>query len=216
MSLVVGNYESIIKNIKQGMLKLPNVLGEDPFPVKHMFAEKLYIREIIIPKGYCLLGKKHKQSYFNCLLKGKIEIMTEDGIKTFVAPEYVISPAGTQRFALAYEDSVWLTVHENPNNLTDLDELDNLIHEKEEIFPEDEKKPFNIKRFRELTNKLFVENFGLWDKWSEETKSLFLNSKESNNKEILEWIKLRDEGTEKGCNPLFLVGRLVCEQLRLT
>jgi hypothetical protein len=216
MNLLAKDYTSLIRNIKQKMLQIPYALGEDPFPVKHMFAEKLYIREIIIPKGYLILGKKHKQSYFNCLLQGKIEILTEEGVKTFVAPAYVVSPAGTQRFALAYEDSVWLTVHENPNNLTNLDELDDLIHEKEEVFPDEENKPFNIKRFRELTNKLFVEKFGLWDKWSDELKDVFLNSKESDNEEILEWIKLRDEGIERGCNPLFLVGRLVCEQIKLT
>ena len=44
-------------------------------------------------------------------------------VEEFVAPCYVISPQGAKRIVYAIEDCVIATVHANPTNTEDLDEL---------------------------------------------------------------------------------------------
>jgi quercetin dioxygenase-like cupin family protein len=79
--------------------------------LKHNFAEGVYVREIFIPKGSLIVGKIHKHSHPNFLMKGEVSVLTEEGPKRLKAPLSMISPAGTKRVVYAHEDTVWITVH---------------------------------------------------------------------------------------------------------
>ncbi len=76
----------------------------------HYFAPGIYARELHIPAGMTLTGKIHKYAQLNILSKGKISVLTEDGIKEVEAPFTVVSPAGTKRIAYAHTDCVWTTI----------------------------------------------------------------------------------------------------------
>jgi hypothetical protein len=76
----------------------------------HYFAPGIYARELHIPAGMTLTGQIHKYPQLNILSKGKISVLTEDGIKDVEAPFTVISPAGTKRIAYAHTDCVWTTI----------------------------------------------------------------------------------------------------------
>jgi quercetin dioxygenase-like cupin family protein len=80
-------------------------------PVKHHFSRGVYARELFIPKGTVLVGKIHKFSQINIVLKGDISVLTEDGVKRVKAGETIVSPAGIQRAGYAHEDTVWTTIH---------------------------------------------------------------------------------------------------------
>ena len=79
-------FRKLIYALENKINTLPGALGSDPFPLKHSFAEGVYIRELFIPKGYFCVGKLHRHSYINCFLKGDMTILTEDGIKRVKAP----------------------------------------------------------------------------------------------------------------------------------
>jgi hypothetical protein len=104
--------------------------GDNPIcPLKHSFADGMYVREIFIPKGCLIVGKIHKHNHPNFLLKGKVRILTEfEGESILEAPMSIISKAGTKRALFTLEDTVWVTVHLNPNGHTQIcDELENEI-----------------------------------------------------------------------------------------
>lgn len=109
--------ESKIKNIPGSF-----VGDSNNCPLKHNFADGVYVREIFIPKGTLIVGKLHKHSHPNFLLKGEVSVMTEEGPKRLKAPLSMISPAGTKRVVYAHEDTVWVTIHVTNN--TDLEKIE--------------------------------------------------------------------------------------------
>ena len=90
---------------------------------KHSFAEGLYIREMNMKKGQLGVSAIHKHSYGFFLLSGLLAGTKEDGIDEFTAPCYIISPQGAKRIVYALTDCKIVTVHANPTNTQDLDEL---------------------------------------------------------------------------------------------
>lgn len=94
---------------------------------RHYFAKGLYAREITIPRGTLLTGKIHTTQHINIISQGDISVLTEHGPKRVKAPCTLISPPGTKRAGYAHEDTVWTTIHANPNDLTDPDELEAVL-----------------------------------------------------------------------------------------
>lgn len=91
-----------------------------PIEPVHHFADGLYAREILIRAGTILTGKVHSTEHLNIVSKGRIVVWTEDGMKEVAAPCTMVSRPGTKRVGFALEDTVWTTIHANPQNLTDL------------------------------------------------------------------------------------------------
>jgi hypothetical protein len=125
------NVRKAIQAIEAKIKSMPDALGEDPFPLRHSFADGVYIREITIPKGYFVVGKLHKHTYLNCVMSGDMSVLTESGIKRVKGPCWNVAPEGTKRFGYSHEDTVWVTAHANPNNIRDIAALEDMIHAKE-------------------------------------------------------------------------------------
>ena len=97
--------------------------GEGLWDYKHSFAEGIYVREMRMKKGQLGFSAIHKHSYAFFLLSGVLASSKEDSVEEFVGPCYIISPQGAKRIVYAIEDCVITTVHANPTNTEDLDEL---------------------------------------------------------------------------------------------
>ena len=95
----------------------------DMWEYKHSFADGVYIREMRMKQGQLGFSAIHKHSYGFFLLSGVLASSKEDGVEEFIAPCYIISPQGAKRIVYAIEDCVITTVHANPTNTEDLDEL---------------------------------------------------------------------------------------------
>ena len=116
-----------IAKLEEEMNKLPGVVhgDQEDCPLKHTFADGIYVREIFIPAGKVIVGKIHKHSHPNFLLKGKVSVYTDEKGEEFLeAPCSIISKAGTKRVVVTHEDTVWVTVHSNPNEHRDLDKIE--------------------------------------------------------------------------------------------
>lgn len=96
-------------------------------PPTHYFSDGLYAREITIPKGTVLTGKMHRGEHLNIVSKGDITVWTEDGMKRVCAPFTFISKPGTKRVGYAHEETVWTTVHANPENCRNLLRLEEIF-----------------------------------------------------------------------------------------
>lgn len=103
----------------------PAAMVGDCFPLKHSFAEGIYVREIAIPKDMIVVSKIHKFSHPVFILKGDISVYTDEGVKRLKGPCSFISPAGAKRVGLTHEDTVWITVHATPE--TDLERIEDEI-----------------------------------------------------------------------------------------
>ena len=95
----------------------------------HVFAQGLYSRSILIPKGVRLTGKVHKQDDLQIMVYGDISVLTEDGFKRLTGHHVFRSRAGVKQIGVAHEDTLWVTVHATDE--TDLDRLDEVLFEDE-------------------------------------------------------------------------------------
>ena len=109
-----------IKRLESHMAQLPQL----EIQTRHHFAHGLYAREITIPAGCVLTGKVHAEEHLNIVSKGRIVVWTEDGMKDVRAPFTMVSRPGTKRVGLAVEETVWTTIHANPQDDTDLTVLE--------------------------------------------------------------------------------------------
>jgi hypothetical protein len=102
-------------------------------PVKHGFANGVYLREIFMPAGTYVIGKEHKTEHFNIILKGQAYVLMNDDVQLITAPCTFVSEAGTRKVLVVLEDMIWQTTHVNPDNTTDVEELEDKLASKEPV-----------------------------------------------------------------------------------
>lgn len=118
---LVSFRESITK-VEQGLLRaisdglIQSTLNE--CTVKHYFTPidgnfgcYTYAREMTIPKDTVIVGKLHRHQHLNIISKGRVEVITEHGPKSYEAPCTFVSEVGTKRAVYAKEDTIWTTIH---------------------------------------------------------------------------------------------------------
>ena len=110
-------------------------------PIKHTFADGIYVRQMNMKKDTVVVGAIHKHLHVWFLLTGHVTIATEDTTEDYIAPCYVVSTPGVKRVILANENSIFVNIHKNPSNTKDLDVL-----EKEIV-------ALNYKEYEEYINK---------------------------------------------------------------
>ena len=80
-------------------------------PLTHHINNGLYAREIFLPGGIVLTGKVHNFDHLSVLSKGKVTVLTAEGLETLEAPCTWHSKAGTKRLIYVHEDTIWTTFH---------------------------------------------------------------------------------------------------------
>lgn len=111
-----------VQRLEQALLERPH-LDVDALTTHH-FSDGIYMRELFIPAGHVCVGKIHKAEHLNILLRGTIQVVTEHGVKELTGPCVIQSSAGIKRAGYAITDTVWMTVHPNPDNERDLVKLE--------------------------------------------------------------------------------------------
>lgn len=91
-------------------------------PIKHTFADGLYIREMTSPANQFLITKVHNKENAFFLMKGKMSIITEDGVQTIEAPYSGITGVNTKRLIYTHTDCIFTTVHAAESQ--DIEELE--------------------------------------------------------------------------------------------
>jgi hypothetical protein len=116
-----------ISGIEKAMLGLPNEskLGLETM---HTFTDGVYVRTVLMKAGSLITGKIHKLEHTVIISQGAASIVSEDGgAKFLTAPMVFISPANVKRLLFIQQDMVFTTVHKNPDNIRDLDRLEELL-----------------------------------------------------------------------------------------
>lgn len=108
--------------------RMESVLKENPehdcgATLRHIFADGLYGREWTCKKGNFIVTEKWLEQNISSLIKGKVAVVSCDGFQQIEAPAFFVTEPGTQRFMLILEDTVFTTVHPNPDNERDVNAL---------------------------------------------------------------------------------------------
>ena len=137
-----GVQEHTPEEIQEAILAAEGLMRQLPqveIEPTHVFAQGLYSRSILIPKGVRLTGKVHKQDDLQIMVYGDITILTEHGMQRLEGHHVFRGKAGVKQIGHAHEDTLWITVHAAVE--TDLDRL-------EELLFEDEASPLDFKTGR--------------------------------------------------------------------
>ena len=120
--------------LQEAMLALPIEEQLELEPI-HYFADGMYLRSLYIPEGVVCVGEVHKHSHFTILAEGKSKIVSQDGDLEVEAPFVFISTPHAKRSVYAITDCTWITVHLNPDNCQDIEEVENrhVIRDEQEL-----------------------------------------------------------------------------------
>lgn len=153
------SYRDKIKSVQDYLISIADgenvvytgkVVYPDFWEYKHTFADRMYIREMRMEKGSVGLSVIQKYSYPFFLLTGCLAVTTEEGVKEYIGPVYFTSPpGGAQRLVQAIEDCIIVTVHQNPTNTENLDELEKYLY----AFSWEEYDEFVNKKKKDEKNK---------------------------------------------------------------
>lgn len=127
--IVIFTEQLTLKKIESAMLQEEQV----DIPVEHTFSGGVYIRQIFIPKGIILMGKRHRFETCNILVSGELSIYMGEGIPTnkVKGPYLFTSQPNTKKLAYCHKDAIFMNIH--PTEETDLEKIEKefIISEKE-------------------------------------------------------------------------------------
>lgn len=119
-----------VMQLQAALEDMPDAMGaeecEDKFN-EHFFAPGMYGRLMHIPAGMCIVGKIHKHAHINVITRGRVKVVSEFGEDLYEGPKIWVSEPGTKRAVYALEDTDWMTVHANPDDLTDVREIEKQV-----------------------------------------------------------------------------------------
>ena len=104
-----------------------NIVEVPEIPIKHSFADQVYIRQMDMREGDIVVGAIHNHLHAWFLMKGRVLINNNGEQIEHIAPCYTVSEPGSKRFIYALEDSIFVNVHKNPTNTKDIKELEKQI-----------------------------------------------------------------------------------------
>jgi mannose-6-phosphate isomerase-like protein (cupin superfamily) len=108
-----------IELLEKYLLTLP----QTDTPVAHDFSDGLYARTMFIPEGTLAVGAVHSSESFLFVRYGEATIWTEDSETRIHVGMMIKGKVGVKRVAYAHMDTLFTTVHANPNNEKDPDKL---------------------------------------------------------------------------------------------
>jgi len=104
-----------------------SIIHSKNFPLKHTFADGIYVRQMDMKADSLVVGAIHNHLHIWFLLTGHLAVSTEDAIEEFVAPCYVVASPGSKRVIYAMEDSIFVNIHKNPENIKNIEKLEKEI-----------------------------------------------------------------------------------------
>ena len=184
------------------------------------FAPGMYARQLVLPAGTAVVGKRHKKEHLYVVTRGRVAVDSGDGAVIHEAGTVIASQPGAKRAILALEDAIFMTVHRTDN--TDLDDIEHELLEEDDtaLFDSSNQLKFDVPTFRELTKRVIAgEKPGFWSDWTAEQQALytscdwraFSESRGYSQDEIAdyaEWIDRIAQAKSVGVNALTFINDL--------
>jgi hypothetical protein len=105
-----------------------------PPPVIIKFTPGIYIRECHLEKDGIYITKIHNSTHPFFISRGSFSVSTDgENFDLIEAPYMGITTPGTQRIIIAHEDTIFTTIHANPDEERDLQKIEDRIMKKYEV-----------------------------------------------------------------------------------
>jgi hypothetical protein len=91
---------------------------------QHIFHDGWYERRLLVPAGMLIVGKIHRHDHPVGVIYGHALIVSEFGRHEVFTGFVDASPAGVKRIVLAIEDTLFFTLHKNPDNTRELGRIE--------------------------------------------------------------------------------------------
>ena len=109
--------------------------------LEHFFPPGLYVRKLTLPADTVLTTRVHRFEHPLFIQTGKISVYDNAGVSMHIqGPEMFITDQGTHRFIVVHEEAVWVTVHPNPDNITNIEVLERMYTYCRNEYPQLEAK----------------------------------------------------------------------------
>lgn len=92
----------------------------------HFFAPGIYLRTLFIPAGFAVVGASHKYEALNILLKGTIAVVNDHGERVVAKAPFIFKAKTGKKAGFAVTDVWYASVHPNPDDITDIKQLEAL------------------------------------------------------------------------------------------
>jgi quercetin dioxygenase-like cupin family protein len=114
---------SAMAELGQEMAKINDYKGE----YDHSVVNRMYRRTVFMKAGSLVETKIHTEHNFSFVMKGRARVISEEGDIILEAPSMFITEPGTKRILAIEEDMVFVTMHPNPTNSTDFEQLEDRL-----------------------------------------------------------------------------------------
>ena len=117
------------KDTREAIVKLEQLMLKHPqadVAVVHRFIDGIYTREVTMAAGLIVIGKVHADEHICIISKGRVRIVDEKTGESLdvIAPFTIMSSPNTKRALHIIEETVWTTIHANPDNTKDIEKLE--------------------------------------------------------------------------------------------
>lgn len=110
-NILKAKEDYITSEILEEAIKKHEGFKELHLDTHHHFSNGLYVRQLDIPKGIVIVGKRHRESTLNILAKGSMVIIDGNSNFTITAPYTFTSEPYSKKSAYALEDCSFINVH---------------------------------------------------------------------------------------------------------
>lgn len=114
------------------------ICTELPEP-EHIFHPGWYERRLVVPAGMLVVGKIHRHAHPVGVIRGHALLLSEFGSAEVRGGYWAVSQPGVKRIVLAFEETLFVTLHRNERDTRDIAQI-----EADHIEPE----AFTIERAR--------------------------------------------------------------------
>jgi len=127
--IVVQPSRKSVERLEAHLLQFPEV----EIKTEHRFAPGIYVRQITIPAGVTCTGAACKEEHFSVMVRGKMVAFADGMMREVEGYNEWIAPAGVKRVGTAIEETVWFTVHPNPDDCRDLNVIEARLWEQADM-----------------------------------------------------------------------------------
>jgi len=127
--IVVQPSRKSVERLEAHLLQFPEV----EIKTEHRFAPGIYVRQVTIPAGVACTGAACKFDHLSVMVRGKMRVLADGSMQDIEGYHEWIAAAGVKRVGVALEETVWFTVHPNPDDERDLNVLEARLWEQAEM-----------------------------------------------------------------------------------